>query len=89
MIVDLLKAELARADSIIHESGQSNKKPHGPTIDNFKGQSMAYRKAITWLEMEKITPRGPLVFHHNFAIPWKTFFMILLTGYIVCGIIYT
>ncbi len=80
----ILNLDLARAESIILAGETGKKKVHGPTIDNFKGQALAYKRVLALLAIQEVTPRGPLEINNSytFTIPWKSL-AILSTGGII------
>jgi hypothetical protein len=65
---DILERDLARAEAVLHQAQHGRKKLHGPTVHNFNGQAIAYKRALTLLELERITPRGPIEVHRHVTI---------------------
>lgn len=77
-----LDLELARAEAVVEAASDSRKKAHEPTVENHKGQIAALRKAKALLEMEQITPSGPVVIDKTYTItiPWKTIIVTVLVS---------
>lgn len=46
MVKELLQAELVRAEFVVTDANSNNKKPHGPTVDYFRGQIDLIRKVL-------------------------------------------
>lgn len=82
MLRSLIEKELARAEAVLFDAENGKKALHGPTVDNHKGQRIAYRKVLSYLELEKITP--PIRFeisrtlHMNLTWPWLAFAAICI-----------
>ena len=76
-----LEAELMRAEAVV-QSDNGNKKQHQPTIDNHRGQIIALRKALAFLEMDETTPPGPVELNRNVnvTVSWRTFILIATIG---------
>lgn len=66
-----LNAEIARAEAVV-ASANGNYKLHEPTIDNHRGQLIAYSKVKSLLEHEEQTPNTPIRIekHHKITITW-------------------
>lgn len=79
---NILESDLARAEAIVHESQHGKKKLHGPTVHNFEGQRIAIRRALALLEMERITPPGPVEIHKQITItiPWSVLAILAAGG---------
>lgn len=75
----LLQLDLARAEAAVAGS------KHKPTTDNFAGQALAYKRTLALLEMEKITPPGPVEIHRELTItiPWKVLASLVASGTIL------
>jgi len=78
-----LQQDLARAEAVIL-AANGKKRLHGPTVDNFRGQAIAYKRALALLEMEKITPPGPVEIHRTYTINIPGIVVALLA---LCGIL--
>lgn len=78
-----LEQDLARAEAVIL-ADEGTKKLHGPTVDNFRGQALAYKRALALLEMEKITPPGPVEIHRTYTVNIPGIVVALLA---LCGIL--
>ena len=75
-----LESDLARAEAILQEARSGPKKPHLPTIEFYKGQAEAYRKALYLLETY---PPEPVTKEWN--VSWRVFLLIAITaGSITC-----
>jgi hypothetical protein len=81
-----IQAELCRAEQVVHEADNSNFKRHEPTIDMHRGMSVAYRKALAWLENDYVTPPGPVKIERSYSL---IFCEKLLLAILVCAIILT
>jgi hypothetical protein len=55
----LIDAELARVEAVIFDAENSKKKKHLPTIDIHRGERIAYKKALSWMELEENFPCQP------------------------------
>jgi hypothetical protein len=69
--LNLLEAEIARAESVV-AAADGEYKRHAPTIDNHRGQLLAYTKVKHFLENEEITPQGTLILERKLTadFPW-------------------
>ena len=65
---DILERELARAEAVVYQSQHGKKRLHGPTVHNFEGQRLAYKRVLALLAMEEIAPRGPIEVHKQITI---------------------
>ena len=78
---NIIEQDLARAESVILDS-EGDKRLHGPTVDNFKGQAMAYKKVLSWLEMDEKYVPIEINKRITVTIPWAVF-AILAVGCIL------
>lgn len=83
---ELLEIELARAESIVKQNENSKKKRHQPTIENHKGQAIALRKALSWLEAERLYVRDPVEIKSYLTISWGFIFWSLALIIIIYAI---
>ena len=76
----LLQAKLARAEAVIADA--EKRTLHKPTVDIFRGQAMAYREALSLLEMEESRPVVKMDIHrtHTLTVPWTVVGILSLTA---------
>lgn len=79
---NILQSDLARAEAVAHEAKHGRKKLHGPTVHNFEGQAIALKRALALLDMEQITPPGPVEIHKQvtITIPWSVLAILAACG---------
>jgi len=75
-----LQAKLARAEAVIADA--EKRTLHKPTVDIFRGQAMAYREALSLLEMEESRPVVKMDIHrtHTLTVPWTVVGILSLTA---------
>lgn len=81
-----LLSRLARAEAVIADA--EKRTLHKPTVDIFKGQAMAYREALSLLEIEESRPVVRMDVNRTFTltVPWASLAILSLTA--VGGMIY-
>lgn len=77
---DILERELARAEAVVHQAQHGKKKLHGPTVHNFEGQRLAYRRALALLDMEQITPCSPIEIHRRLTVTIPPFVLAIIAA---------
>lgn len=77
----ILEGDLARAEAVILAS-KGRKKAHGPTVHNFEGQALAYKRVLALLEMEQIRPSEPIKIDRTLTIniPWAVLAILTASG---------
>jgi hypothetical protein len=77
-----IRQEIARAQAIVN-AGSKKHKLHEPTIENHRGQLLAYRKIDAMIEGDKIVHREPIKIQKNIRIT-ITWPIIILSIIIIC-----
>jgi hypothetical protein len=74
-IKEILENELARAEAIVGQAEkEKRRKRHQPTIDIHKGQIIAFRKVLSWLDIDTQYVRTPIEIKSYLTISWPLVF---------------
>lgn len=81
---NILLCDLAVAEAVLNEEALGKKKLHGPTVDIFRGQALACKRALSLLEMEAITPVVSFEINRTYTVNIPGMVLALVS---LCGIL--